>query len=116
MNPLPTEEVIEKVEELELEYEMDRAWVWITTDLAPMHKKCECVECVARKAMREQIKAIGFRFAMAPHTLPSGQTSRWGHSCLSPTRNKRRSKGGSTEETTTTSEPVSDDALLAMLA
>lgn len=99
-----------------LEYEVDRAWVWITTDLSPLHKKCECAECAERKSVRDSIKGkeIGFIFARDDHPLPSGKTARWAHHTDKPMRFTRKGKKGDSEAST---EKLSGDdaALLAAL-
>ena len=73
--------------------ELEKDWLWITEpDLAPVHQVkggCQCEECKERAVKREELKAIGFRFAFRAHVLPSGAESRWGHSCLRPTRFKK---------------------------
>ena len=99
-----------------LEVEVEKDWFWVVTDLAPLHKKCECAPCLEHKAVRDSIKGIGFRFAFGPHPLASGKTSRWSHSCNHPTHHFKR-KGKLGEDTTDKpGDNVSDEALLAMLS
>ena len=122
---VPMEQVCAQLDELypDLEYEADRAWLWVTSDLGPLHKgKCTCPDCSQRAEMRKAIgtKGVGFSFAPNGHECPSGAVAYWGHRCEHPTRFKRRSKGRSEHEpanggTTETSESVSDSELLAMI-
>ena len=109
---------------LSLNPESDRNWIWLVFDLAPLHKKCDCKECSGRAEIREEIKAAGFRFCLAGHALPSGNTSKWAHNCGFPTRFKRRDKSGrkdnepdrvDDQEKQQPQYAVSDDALLAMI-
>ena len=91
--------VLEELEcsHTDIKVEAEKDWLWvIEPDLAPAHQVkggCKCEECVARAAKREVLKGIGFRFAFQPHNLPSGKTSRWGHSCTRPTRFKKSNRG-----------------------
>ena len=59
---------------LHADAEIDRAWVWLSTNLSGE----------SNKPIRDELKAIGFRFAKKDHPLPSGKTGRWGHSCNKP--------------------------------
>lgn len=104
----------------DLEWEADRAWVWITTDLAPLHKgKCACLDCTARAITRKRLfkDGLGFIFAKNGHQCPSGAISFAGHHCSSPRPFRRRK--GKTEPVTTpsssTAEEISDAELLQML-
>lgn len=114
---MPMSEVLEwlHTNQPQVEVEVEKDWLWVTTELAPLHKKCECVECANRKNIRESIKTIGFRFAFNGHPLASGKVSRWAHSCDHPVRFKKKS-GGSSESADKPSESISDEQLAAMLA
>jgi hypothetical protein len=116
-NPMPMEDVVLWLasEYPTLEWEADRDWIWITTDLAPVHRKCECGECTRRAEIRKDISEIGFIFAPAGHELESGEVGYWSHSCETPTRFKRRDNGRKPDEPSTSTESVSDEELLAIL-
>src|SRR5215831_4011173 len=106
---VPMEEVCSQLDALfpDLEYEADRAWIWITSEIGPIHRsKCTCSQCAERAGIRKAIgrEGIGFCFAPNGHTCPSGATSYWGHRCDRPTRFKRRSKRKSEFEPETKSE------------
>ncbi len=76
---IPTAEVLAWLRDNQpaLQYEVDRNWVWIITDLRKDEKA------------RQAVKEIGFRFKRhGEHTLPSGQTARWAHHCERPIRGK----------------------------
>ncbi len=103
----------------DLEWEVERAWVWIVTDLAPLHKKCACAECAERAAVRKSLMDfdgvhVGFIFARGDHELPSGKTSRWAHHAEKPIRFTKGSKGKSEGESDQPQQ-ISDAALLAAL-
>ena len=86
------EEVIEAIQTTHVELEEDREWLWVTTDVGPVHQVkggCKCPECLARAEKREVLKLAGFRFSYQPHLLKSGKSARWGNSCLAPTRFKK---------------------------
>lgn len=124
----PMAEVCAQLDEQfpDLEYEADRDWLWVTSDLGPLHKgKCQCEECVTRSAIRQAIgrQGIGFSYAPNGHECPSGIMGFWAHRCEHPTRFKRRSKGRSEHEAADSgsetnpqpSETVSDAELLAII-
>lgn len=98
----PMEEVCAQLDALwpNLEYEADRSWLWVVSDLAPLHRKCDCAECARRAQIRKDIgpRGIGFSYAPNGHQCPSGAVSRWGHRCDRPTRFLRRAKGRSEHE------------------
>lgn len=103
----------------QLVYESERNWIWITSELGPLHKKCQCEECEKRKAVRSALVEFdgvrgGFIFASGGHACPSGAVGHWAHHCEHPIKFKRRDKGGS-EADGNTKPPVDDDALLAQL-
>jgi hypothetical protein len=103
---------------LPIQTEVERDWLWITTEIGPLHRKCDCAECARRKGIRESIKEIGFRFAMGGHPLKSGVVSYWAHACDHPVRFKRRgktSKPGDGKDEDKQSGTPSDAELLAML-
>ncbi len=115
---IPKEEVIAWLEGLDLvTWEEDRNWVWITSDLAPLHKKCTCADCMERATIRKQIHDYGFIFASRGHACPSGTVSYWSHHCSSPIRFKRtgnvKKEGEDQQEQST--EQFSDEMLLAAL-
>ena len=75
--------------------EIDRAWIWITATLKPLHKDCTCAECAKLAVVRRSIADYGFVFARRLHPLPSGKLGTWGHSCSKPLPFKRkRGQGG----------------------
>src|SRR5258708_3185886 len=119
---MPMDEVCAALDEQwpDLEYEADRAWIWITNDIGPLHRKCSCEECERRAAIRKSIgrEGIGFSFAPNGHACPSGAMSYWGHRCERPTRLKRRSKRVSELEpdNAQSKQRVSDEELLAMIS
>lgn len=120
MNTMPMSEVLDLItsKTLPIQTEAERDWLWIVTEIGPLHKKCECAECTRRKGIRESVKEIGFRFAMGGHPLKSGVVSYWGHSCDHPVRFKRRGKTSKPGDGTVEdkpSPPISDDDLLRML-
>lgn len=83
--------------ELHAAAEQEREWLWLIGDLRGDHNK----------AVRDSIKAYGFKFVPGSHILPSGNVSHWGHSCSHPTRfGKRKGKGG--QPSTTTKELDAD--------
>ncbi len=114
-----------QVSHSDIQCEVEKDWLWITTELGPVHPVkggCPCDECKARAEKREVVKTIGFRFAFQPHPLPSGKVSRWGHSCLRPTRFKggkgkgkgkqgnNGNRGGNDEPREIEDDPVIDEA------
>lgn len=103
----------------ELEWEVDRDWVWLTSDLGPLHRnKCVCEICAERTRIRTAIgkNGLGFSFAPRGHAMESGATGMWAHRCTHPTKFKRRSKGRSeSAPESATTETLSDDQLLAMI-
>ncbi len=107
---MPMDEVIAALGSTGLQYEVERDWVWITTDLAPLHYKCSCAPCESRKEQRGYIRAIGFIYKDGDHPLPSGATARWAHHCEKPIRFRRKGQKGKEE-----SSKVSDAELLAAL-
>lgn len=80
-----------------VEAEQDRHWVWVSTNLKD------------QPAVRESLKAQGFRFARNGHTLPSGKMGTWGHHCDAPTPYRR--KGSKQASTSTKNEPQRADPL-----
>ena len=119
-NTMPMSEVLGLIEQkqLPIQTEAQRDWLWLTTEVGPLHKKCDCAECAERKRIREAIKEIGFKFAFHGHPLPSGVISYWGHSCDHPVRFKRRGKTPGPDDGPDGEKPSqtpSDDELLAML-
>lgn len=89
--------------------EIDRNWCWITENLSGE----------SNKAVRESLKASGFRFAKRGHVLPSGKAGTWANSCTAPLPFYRKSKGGSRNAAPTTHEqpePETDAALDEALA
>lgn len=119
---IPMEQVIDWLEQNQpdLEWEIDRAWIWLTTDLAPPHRKCECAQCQQRAAIRKAIgrDGPGFIYARNGHPLESGAVSHWGCHCNSPTPFRRRKKGpgSQAQASNETSESISDAELLAMVS
>lgn len=124
----PMEEIIAILEERhpQLEWECERAWIWVTSDIGPAHRVrgCACAECQKRAAIRKALgkEGLGFRFAKSGHVCPSGAVAYWGHSCTHPVPFRRRRKGvtsSSREETINQSVPdsgvLSDEELLAVL-
>ncbi len=99
----------------ELIYEIERDWVWIVANLAPLHRKCTCVQCAQRSVIRRQLVEFGFIYAPAGHELESGEVSHWAHHCEHPIRFKRRGKAGGPAEQDGKSETISDDELLAII-
>lgn len=93
-NPKPKREPIPQTDvlnwlafnhpKLSLDSEIDREWVWISTDLRGEE----------HKATREAIKQYGFRFAKRGHALPSGKQAFWGHCCTKPLPFRRHKKPG----------------------
>jgi hypothetical protein len=115
----PMDELIDQLETNypELEWEVERSWVWLLTDLAPLHKgKCQCEECARRAALRLAIgrQGLGFSYAPRGHQCPSGAISYWGHRAEHPTKFRHHKKTKGSEPATETSE-VSDEQLLAMI-
>lgn len=104
-----------------LEWEVDRNWLWITSNLAPEHKgKCDCNACTYRALMRKNIgkEGLGFIYAKHGHKCPSGAISYWSHHCEVPTRFIRKHKSGqSKDQADNTPEPerISDAELLALI-
>lgn len=73
--PIPQSEVVKWLLEKfpNFQFELDRKWVWITTDLRQ------------DEPSRQALKAFGFVFAKnGGHKLPSGAMGTWGHSCDAP--------------------------------
>lgn len=75
---VPTDDVLEWLEEHHPDMaeiaEPDRSWVWLPVDLRGEKNK----------ALRESLKAFGFRWAKHGHPLPSGRTGTWGHAADKP--------------------------------
>lgn len=67
---------------LHLDAEVERDWVWISTNLAGPDNK----------ATRESIKEFGFAWAKRGHALPSGKTGTWSHACMKPIPFRRKGK------------------------
>jgi hypothetical protein len=69
------------------------------------------------KSIRESIgkRGIGFRFAPAGHTLPSGNVANWAHACNAPRRFTRKGKPSSSSKEDSNTTEISDEALLAAL-
>ena len=84
----------------ELEFEQDRHWLWLITDLR------------SAPAIRQSLKEFGFIFARrGGHKLPSGRLGMWGHSCDSPTPFFRRNKTSKARAEV----PAADDATMKEL-
>lgn len=92
----------------QVEYEIEKSWVWITSDLAPHANKCSCKQCQERAVIRKGIHALGFMYAKKGHTLPSGARSYWGHHCEKPTRFARHK---SSEPKNNKPQPIQEDAM-----
>ena len=72
-----------------IEWEVDRNWVWIITNLK------------SDEGARKAVKEFGFRFKKGgEHTLPSGRTARWAHHCERPTRGSKPGKSARSEPRT----------------
>ena len=94
--------------ELHAVAETERDWVWIAApSLAGDHNK----------AVRESLKAFGFRWAKGGHVLPSGRMGTWGHACLHPTRFKHKAGGkvGGNGNNTTGAGAQDNDDVLAII-
>ncbi|EEF63356.1 hypothetical protein [Pedosphaera parvula] len=77
--------------------EIDRAWIWLTTNLQGEHNK----------PIRESLKSYGFIFhRKGGHHLSSGKLGMWGHSCLKPLPFKR--KGKPNKSASSSAEPTDD--------
>ena len=116
---MPIDDIIAVLEENhpQLEWEADRCWVWITSDIGPVHKVrgCTCAKCVERAAIRKALgkDGLGFIYAKRGHVCPSGLTSYWGHHSTHPIPFfKRKSRSGGVSGS---ASPVADEELLAML-
>lgn len=118
---VPMDDLIDQLESgfPGVEWEADREWLWITTDLAPHRNKCACEQCVERAAIRKGIgkQALGFLYAKNGHTLPSGAVSFWGNHCQRPQRFARRSSKTKGEPQTdgADNQPQTSDAELMAL-
>lgn len=71
------EDVARLVDDLKLEWFLDRTWVWITTD-SPNIGSGEKF-----RGVRERIKRAGFRYSREDHNNPEmpNESGRWFHSC-----------------------------------
>jgi hypothetical protein len=109
----------------QVEWEVDRSWVWVVSDLKPLHPKgCACATCVERAAIRKAIgrEGLGFIFAPRGHVCPSGAVGYFGHHCERPIRFRRRDKEGKQRggqpplgNRTENDEQLSDAELLALI-
>jgi len=113
--------LIEQLDTLDpnLEWETDRHWIWVTTNLAPIHAgKCACQDCTAQAEKRKALLGLGFIYARKGHTCPSGAVAYWGNHCERPTKFRRRSgekKEQPAPEQAIDVNSLSDQELLAML-
>jgi len=123
---MPLEEVIAALKRdwPQVQWERDKNWIWIVSDLKPLHPKgCTCPPCAERAAIRKAIgrEGLGFIFGPRGHKCPSGAVGFFGHHCESPTKFRRRDKNGKSGEshnpagTTDTTEQLSDADLLALI-
>jgi hypothetical protein len=91
--------------ELHAAAEIERDWLWLSCDLRGDHNK----------AVRDSIGKYGFRFCKRGHTLPSGRTSHWAHSCTKPIPFKHHGKASTkptrTKDSVDDRNPFSSDEL-----
>ena len=124
---MPIDEVLAALERdwPQVEWELDRNWVWIVSDLKPLHPKgCTCAPCAERAAIRKAIgkDGLGFIFGPRGHTCPSGAVGYFGHHCECPIKFRRRGKDGRnnepqppTDRRTEADDQLSDAELLALI-
>ena len=119
---MPLDDILSVLDEQhpDLEWEADRCWIWITSEIGPVHrvKGCTCSQCQERAAIRKALgrDGLGFIYAKRGHTCPSGAVSYWGHHSTHPIPFFRRHKSSrSAANTGTEKESVADAELLAML-
>lgn len=101
---IPTDKVTEWLKENhpEVEYEVERNWVWLLGDFWK------------NKEVRDSVKKYGFKYKKrGEHTLPSGATSKWAHHCDKPIAFRRH--GGTEKKGSIGEEEVSNEELLAAL-
>jgi hypothetical protein len=124
---MPIDEVLAALERdwPQVEWEVDRMWVWVVSDLKPLHPKgCTCAPCTERAAIRKAIgrEGLGFIFAPRGHVCPSGAVGHFGHHCERPIKFRRRDKRSKSSEPQSdaqrgieTDEQLTDAELLALI-